>query len=235
MPGSRYDASTKAKAIRLVREHAGDYPTQWAAITAVSPIWAPLIVALAQCLITDHRRAAFVSLVAGVVYFPWEQAVLHGGAAPGWGEMLGLAAWLTALAAVIELVRARRDQTREAARVAAETLQRQAAEERVRIARDLHDRGRPPHVAHQHPGRGGPPPARHPTQQTAGQGGRWPGRQPGRRSARRRHRPPGPPGPGHHQGHQQGRTGRAALHPRPAAPGRRTGQPSPVPEPGPPR
>jgi hypothetical protein len=23
---SRYDASTKAKAIRLVREHAGDYP-----------------------------------------------------------------------------------------------------------------------------------------------------------------------------------------------------------------
>ena len=36
MPGSRYDAGTKVKAIRLVREHAGDYPTQWAAITAVS-------------------------------------------------------------------------------------------------------------------------------------------------------------------------------------------------------
>jgi transposase len=36
MPGSRYDASTKAKAIRLVREHADDYPTPWAAITAVS-------------------------------------------------------------------------------------------------------------------------------------------------------------------------------------------------------
>jgi transposase len=35
MPG-RYDASTKAKAVRLVREHAGDYPTEWAAITAVS-------------------------------------------------------------------------------------------------------------------------------------------------------------------------------------------------------
>ena len=36
MPGSRYDASTKAKAIRLVGEHAGDYPTQWAAMKAVS-------------------------------------------------------------------------------------------------------------------------------------------------------------------------------------------------------
>jgi transposase len=36
MPGTRYDVGMKAKAIRLVREHAGDYPTQWAAITAVS-------------------------------------------------------------------------------------------------------------------------------------------------------------------------------------------------------
>jgi len=36
MPGSRYDSSTKAKAIRLVRAHAGDYPTEWAAITAVA-------------------------------------------------------------------------------------------------------------------------------------------------------------------------------------------------------
>jgi len=31
-----YGAETKAKAIRLVREHAGDYPSQWAAITAVA-------------------------------------------------------------------------------------------------------------------------------------------------------------------------------------------------------
>jgi transposase len=36
MPGSRYDASTRVRAVRLVREHAGDYPTQWAAIRAVS-------------------------------------------------------------------------------------------------------------------------------------------------------------------------------------------------------
>jgi transposase len=36
MPGSRYDTSTKAKAVRLVREHAGDYPTEWAAIRSVA-------------------------------------------------------------------------------------------------------------------------------------------------------------------------------------------------------
>jgi transposase len=33
---SKYDASTRAKAIRLVREHVGDYPTEYAAITAVA-------------------------------------------------------------------------------------------------------------------------------------------------------------------------------------------------------
>ena len=33
---SRYDASTKAKAVRLVREHRRDYPTGYAAITAVA-------------------------------------------------------------------------------------------------------------------------------------------------------------------------------------------------------
>jgi transposase len=32
----RYDTSTKAKAVRLVRDHAGDYPSEYAAITAVA-------------------------------------------------------------------------------------------------------------------------------------------------------------------------------------------------------
>jgi transposase len=33
---SRYDKEIRAKAVRLVRDHVGDYPTEWAAITAVS-------------------------------------------------------------------------------------------------------------------------------------------------------------------------------------------------------
>jgi transposase len=32
----RYDASTKARAVRLVRGHAGDYPAGYAAVTAVA-------------------------------------------------------------------------------------------------------------------------------------------------------------------------------------------------------
>jgi transposase len=32
----KYDADTKAKAVRLVTDHAEDYDTEWAAITAIS-------------------------------------------------------------------------------------------------------------------------------------------------------------------------------------------------------
>jgi transposase len=32
----KYDQETKAKAIRLDREHAGEYPTEYAAISAVA-------------------------------------------------------------------------------------------------------------------------------------------------------------------------------------------------------
>jgi transposase len=33
---SRYDRETKAKAVRLVKDHVGDYESEWAAICAVS-------------------------------------------------------------------------------------------------------------------------------------------------------------------------------------------------------
>jgi transposase len=32
----KYDVDTKAKAVRLVREHTGDYESEWAAMTAIS-------------------------------------------------------------------------------------------------------------------------------------------------------------------------------------------------------
>ena len=33
---SKYDPETRAKAVRLVVDHRGDYPSEWAAINAVS-------------------------------------------------------------------------------------------------------------------------------------------------------------------------------------------------------
>jgi transposase len=36
MPGRSYDREIRAKPVRLVREHVGDYAIEWAAIKAVS-------------------------------------------------------------------------------------------------------------------------------------------------------------------------------------------------------
>lgn len=36
---SRFDKETKAKAVRLVKDHVGDYESEWAAIKAVSARW----------------------------------------------------------------------------------------------------------------------------------------------------------------------------------------------------
>jgi transposase len=36
MPGTKYSTEMRAKAVRLVVEHSGDYPSEWAAITEVS-------------------------------------------------------------------------------------------------------------------------------------------------------------------------------------------------------
>jgi transposase len=36
MPNKRFDENTKARAVRLVREHAEDYDSEWAAMCAIS-------------------------------------------------------------------------------------------------------------------------------------------------------------------------------------------------------
>jgi signal transduction histidine kinase len=103
------------------------------------PVFLPLIVALAAVLAVGRRKVAIASLVAGFAVFPWLPYLLGNGDRPTLGGVLALAAWLVALIAVIELVRSRRERAREEALIAAETVRRQAADERVRIARDLHD------------------------------------------------------------------------------------------------
>ena len=36
MPNKRFDENTKARAVRLVREHADDYDSEWATMCAIS-------------------------------------------------------------------------------------------------------------------------------------------------------------------------------------------------------
>ena len=99
------------------------------------PIWAALIVAFGTALIAGHRIAAYVSLLAGYGGFLWLTALVDDQPAPSAWAAVGLAAWLLFLLAASELIRNRR----AFALARYEAARRQASEERLGIARDLHD------------------------------------------------------------------------------------------------
>ena len=113
--------------------------TYWAANYGRGPVFYSLIVALAQVVLSGRRRVAIVSVVAGFIGFPWLGQVLGTTEGPALGEMIALGAWLVTLLSVMELVRSRREHAREQARSRAEARQRQASDERLRIAQELHD------------------------------------------------------------------------------------------------
>jgi signal transduction histidine kinase len=103
------------------------------------PVFFGLLVALFQVVLTGHRRAAIASLVVGFIGFPWLGWAVGREETPQWGQVAALAAWLIALLAVTELVRSRRDRARDRALAESDALLRRATDERMRIARELHD------------------------------------------------------------------------------------------------
>ena len=110
------------------------------------PVWAPLIITFGTALVAGHRLAAYLTLAAGYAAFMWLPNAVNGRSPPALSAVIGLAAWLLALAAISELVRnrravqqARRDRALEAQHSRDEQVRRQASEERLRIARELHD------------------------------------------------------------------------------------------------
>jgi signal transduction histidine kinase len=113
--------------------------TYWALAYPRGPVFFGLLVALFQVVLTGHRRAAIASLVVGFIGFPWLGWAVGRDATPEWGEVAALAAWLIALLSVTELVRSRRDRARDRALAAADALVRRGTDERMRIARELHD------------------------------------------------------------------------------------------------
>ena len=56
-----------------------------------------------------------------------------------WGQFLGVCAWSLVLLSAGEVIRVRRERAQSARRIRVETERRQANEERLRIARELHD------------------------------------------------------------------------------------------------
>jgi signal transduction histidine kinase len=110
------------------------------------PIWMALIVAFGTALVLGHRIAAYVSLLAGYPCFVWLVDLVNGRPLPTAWMAGGIAAWLLLLVAASELVRNRRafahasrQRALEEQRSQREAARRQAIEERLGIARELHD------------------------------------------------------------------------------------------------
>ena len=129
---NRFPAATLAVVLGLVL-------TYWSLGYARGPAFLPLIIALVSVVMHGRRVAAIISLVVGFVGFPWFPYLLDNDDSPGIAHMVGLAAWLVALIAVTEMVRYRRDRAEASAVSHAEALRRRETEERLRIARELHD------------------------------------------------------------------------------------------------
>ncbi|HEX2046728.1 MAG TPA: sensor histidine kinase [Acidimicrobiales bacterium] len=100
------------------------------------PVFFALIAAFFTAALAGRRRVAWASLAVGYVSFLW---LVDRGDPPSLAAALGLLAWLIALATAAEVVRGRRDRGIESARAAEEEARRRAGEERLRIARELHD------------------------------------------------------------------------------------------------
>jgi signal transduction histidine kinase len=103
------------------------------------PIWIALIVAYYTAVVQGHRVAAWITAAAGFLIFPWLDYLVRDGPAPSLLSLVALAAWLLVLLGIGEAVRIRRERAAEAVRIREEEARRRASEERLRIARELHD------------------------------------------------------------------------------------------------
>jgi signal transduction histidine kinase len=111
----------------------------WTFARPPGPVFVSLVITLVYAVLTGHRRFALGVAVGGYIAFPWLGVITGHQAAPPVGFLLALAAWLTALILGTEVVRAHRQRRVEEARSQAEAVRRQAVEERLAIARELHD------------------------------------------------------------------------------------------------
>jgi signal transduction histidine kinase len=106
---------------------------------ANGPIWLTLLVAYVSAIVRGHRLAAAIVAVIGFGLFPWLNHVIRSGRGPSLIGLAGLAAWLLVLLAAGEFIRIRGERAAEALRMQEEEGRRRASEERLRIARELHD------------------------------------------------------------------------------------------------
>lgn len=103
------------------------------------PVFLSLIVAFVVVVNRGYRALGVACIVVGWVLFlclPW---ALGTGGRPTVPQVVGLAAWLLVLLAASEVVRSRRERAAAVHRSLQQEGLRKAEEERLRIARELHD------------------------------------------------------------------------------------------------
>ncbi|WP_338775913.1 sensor histidine kinase [Streptomyces sp. DG1A-41] len=109
------------------------------------PVFLTVALACFGAIVAGHRWAAWAAmgtLWAGhvlVAHWLYRWLPPSGDSAVSWGEELVVATWVVAIAAVSELFRIRREQWARERAERAEAARRRADEERLRIARELHD------------------------------------------------------------------------------------------------
>jgi signal transduction histidine kinase len=96
-------------------------------------------IAFVNAVMAGERTAARVALGAGWVLFLWLPALLGNTSAPSALGAVAIAAWMLVLLAIAEAVRGRRERIVETRQARAQEARRRASEERLRIARELHD------------------------------------------------------------------------------------------------
>jgi signal transduction histidine kinase len=103
------------------------------------PIFLSPLIAFFSAVLQGRRVAAWVVLAAGFVAETFVPVVVTDDPAPDAGQLFLFVAWLLVITGAAELVRIRRERSRETARTREEEALRRATEERLRIARELHD------------------------------------------------------------------------------------------------
>ncbi|MFJ4468479.1 sensor histidine kinase [Streptomyces sp. NPDC089424] len=109
------------------------------------PVLFTVAVACFSAIVTGHRKAAWAALgmlwAAHVLVAHWLYRWLppSGDAPAAWTQEVVIATWVVAVVALSELVRTRREQWARERAERAQAARRRADEERLRIARELHD------------------------------------------------------------------------------------------------
>ncbi len=103
------------------------------------PVYLAPAIAYFSAVAAGRRWLARGTLAAAYVGYLWLPPLVGHGSAPSLGFAVGIAAWLLLLATIAEVVRTQRNQGIERRRAREEQSRRRASEERLRIARELHD------------------------------------------------------------------------------------------------